>query len=63
MRLRAELSRINRIIDNKIMRGMNYAAEARRHKMLIARLYKMEKPATRNSNSSIFSSLFNYAFF
>lgn len=61
MRLQAELKNINRVIDSKIMRGMNYAAEARKHKMLIAKLYKMEKPVTRNSNSSIFS-FFNHAF-
>lgn len=36
--IRKELDRLNRRIDEKIIRGLSYAAEARRHKQLIARL-------------------------
>jgi hypothetical protein len=36
--IRKELDRLNRRIDEKIIRGLSYAQEARRHKQLIARL-------------------------
>lgn len=36
--LQAEMKRINRIIDHKILRGLPYKKEARYHKLLRARL-------------------------
>ena len=36
--IRAEIERLNRDIDLKIIRGINYAREARRHKYLMSQL-------------------------
>jgi hypothetical protein len=39
--IRHELESLNRMIDAKIMRGLSYAREARKHKMLLYRLYNL----------------------
>ena len=41
--LREELVRINDTIDQKIIRGLSYTKEARRHKFITARLRQLNK--------------------
>jgi len=53
--LRREISKLNRIIDMAIIRGVSYRDEARRHKFLVAQLARLQ-PHRR----SIFSTL-NFA--
>jgi hypothetical protein len=38
-----ELEILNRRIDQKILRGMSYVTEARRHKMLLAQLNRLHR--------------------
>ena len=39
--IEAEIKRINRIIDHKILRGLPYSRESFYHKTLVARLSRM----------------------
>lgn len=39
--LRAELERVNQEIDMRIIRGVSYAREARRHKFLLSQLRRL----------------------
>lgn len=41
--IKYEVRRINKIIDQKIMRGLPYVKEAQYHKMLVARLSLMNR--------------------
>ena len=41
--IRAELSMLNEVIDQKIIRGLSYKSEARRHKLLISQLGYMRR--------------------
>ena len=50
--LRREISRLNRIIDLAIIRGIPYREESRRHKFLVAQLARLQ-PRRR----SLFGSL------
>jgi hypothetical protein len=52
--IRKELDRLNRRIDEKIIRGLSYATEARRHKQLISRL----RPARPSMFSFLTSIIF-----
>jgi hypothetical protein len=49
--LRREISKLNRIIDLAIIRGVSYRDEARRHKFLTAQLARLQP------KRSLFSSL------
>jgi hypothetical protein len=49
--LRREISRLNRIIDLAIIRGIPYREESRRHKFLVAQLARLQP------RRSLFSSL------
>jgi len=40
--LRREISKINRIIDLAIIRGVPYREEARRHKFLVSQLARLQ---------------------
>jgi hypothetical protein len=51
--LQRELEILNHSIDMKIIKGVSYAKEARRHKYLLARLLSSKKA----SRSSFFSRL------
>ena len=50
-----ELEVLNRRIDHKILRGLSYTPEARRHKMLLSHLARVN----RHASPSIFSRLFS----
>jgi hypothetical protein len=50
--LRREITKINRIIDLAIIRGVSYRDEARRHKFLTAQLVRLQP-----RRQSLFSSL------
>ena len=39
--IRDEIAQLNKTIDLKIIRGMSYVYEARRHKILMSKLSKM----------------------
>lgn len=39
--LRAELERVNNEIDMRIIKGLSYAREARRHKLLTSQLRRL----------------------
>jgi len=41
--LREELVNVNDLIDRKIIRGLPYTREARRHKFITARLKQLQK--------------------
>jgi len=41
--IKSELRRVNKLIDQKITRGLPYGREARYHKMLTARLSLMSR--------------------
>lgn len=49
--LRREISKLNRVIDLAIIRGVPYRDEARRHKFLVAQLNRL------HPRRSLFSSL------
>jgi hypothetical protein len=55
--LKSQLRMLNRIIDEKIMQGKSYAAEARKHKML---LQKIESHSKQGFFDRMYS-FFNYA--
>ncbi|HEY4505772.1 MAG TPA: hypothetical protein VJG67_03715 [Candidatus Paceibacterota bacterium] len=46
--LRRELEVVNDIIDKKIIRGMSYAREARRHKFILSNLSSLRKGETKS---------------
>jgi len=48
-----ELEVLNRRIDQKILRGISYAMEARRHRMLLSKLTRLNQ----HSYPSFFSRL------
>ena len=58
--IRDEISRLNREIDLKIIRGLSYARESRRHRMLSAQLSRLVSNRTTNwfSKSLSYVSLF-----
>ena len=56
--LRRELGVLNEQIDLKIIKGLSYAREARRHKFLVSRLSDMQRES--KSNASWFSKSFNF---
>jgi hypothetical protein len=41
--IRTEVSRLNQEIDLKIIRGLSYSKEARRHKLLMSQLYRLSR--------------------
>ncbi|MBX4189283.1 hypothetical protein KW785_01650 [Candidatus Parcubacteria bacterium] len=41
--LKEELGSVNDLIDRKIIKGLSYAREARRHKFITARLRQLHK--------------------
>ncbi len=43
--LRAEIKKINYVIDQKIIQGLPYSREARRHKFLISQLNRLAPPS------------------
>lgn len=43
--IEAELKRLNDSIDRKIIRGISYAKESRRHKFLLSQLRNMRRAA------------------
>ena len=53
-----ELEVLNRRIDQKILRGISYAMEARRHRMLLSKLTRLNQysyPSFFTRLSSVFS--------
>lgn len=57
-----EIQRINRIIDLKIVRGEEYAKEARDHKLLLKKLrYQNRKSFLKRFFSMFFKSKLAYA--
>ena len=53
--IQKELEVLNRRIDDKIVKGISYAKEAHRHKMLLSQLTKFN----RHSKPSFFSNFFS----
>ncbi len=41
--IKGEIKRINKVIDQKIVRGSPYTREARYHKILLARLFILKQ--------------------
>ena len=41
--LRSELEVLNDIIDHKIIKGLSYAREAKRHKFILSKLAEVKK--------------------
>ncbi len=41
--LRRELENLNEIIDQKIIRGLSYAREARRHKFILRSIWHIKR--------------------
>ena len=44
--LRSEIKKINYVIDQKILQGIPYSREARRHKFLISQLNRLTPPSS-----------------
>ena len=42
-KIKSEIASLNRAIDRKILRGLDYSDEARRHKMLRAQIRKVRQ--------------------
>jgi hypothetical protein len=55
--LRSEIDDLNRIIDQKIVRGLSYRRESLRHKQLIR---EMRRSATRRSKSGGLSNFLSF---
>lgn len=49
-KIKSELSRINDIIDVKIVKGMSYRREALRHRFLLNRLVDLHRVSRFHSN-------------
>ncbi len=45
--LRKELKVLNEVIDARIMRGLSYARESKRHKMILSSLSKIRRTDSR----------------
>lgn len=54
--LRRELASLNDRIDEKIMRGLSYSVEARRHKMILSQLASIRR-ASRSGSGWFLKSL------
>lgn len=52
--LRNQISRLNVIIDRKIMLGRSYRMEARRHRILLRKLRQHKNPGFFDRLSSVF---------
>ncbi len=48
--LRSELEVLNDIIDHKIIKGLSYAREAKRHKFILSKLAEVKKE-NRSANN------------
>ncbi len=60
--LHSELVQLNDKIDRKIMLGRKYAAEARRHRMILIKLRRHAKSPSFGQRVGLsLASLFNYA--
>ncbi len=46
--LKSELDNLNRTIDIKILKGMPYNLEARKHKFLLSRFLQLKKEESRS---------------
>lgn len=46
--IRVEIKRLNREIDLKIIKGLPYKAEARRHKFLVSQFYGFYENTKKN---------------
>ena len=44
--LRSEIKKINYVIDEKIIHGLPYSREARRHKFLISQMNRLNPPSS-----------------
>jgi len=58
--LRDELEVLNETIDRKIIKGLPYSAEARRHKALLSQILNIRRRETR---SGWFARSFGFASF
>ncbi len=56
--IRKEINKINKRIDQKIVKGESYDREARRHKDLVVQLRKLESEASLARTLSLASFLF-----
>lgn len=54
--IQKELDILNRRIDDKILRGVSYGNEAKRHKMLLAQLTRFNR---HSSGKGIFARMFS----
>ena len=48
--LRKELEVVNDIIDQRIIKGLSYAREARRHKFILSRIQEIKREARSGTN-------------
>ncbi len=58
--LRREISKLNRIIDLAIIRGIPYRDEARRHKFLVAQLSRLQPRRMSLFSSFSFAHMFMF---
>jgi hypothetical protein len=56
--LRSELEVLNEVIDRKIIKGLSYTKEARRHKFLLSNIVDLRRAS--RSRSSWFSKSFGF---
>jgi len=56
--MRSEIERLNKVIDWKIIRGLSYTVEARRHKFLTSSLNRLSPRSGWFSRSLSFASMF-----
>ncbi len=59
--LRSEIKKINYVIDQKIIQGVPYGRESRRHKFLISQMNRLNPPS-RNwlARSMTFAAMFMF---
>ena len=48
--LRKELEVVNDIIDQRIIKGLSYARESRRHKFILSRIQEIKREAKSGTN-------------
>lgn len=58
--IRAEIERLNRDIDLKIIRGLSYKKESLRHRFLMNRLAELEPRRSWLGRSLQFASMFMF---
>jgi hypothetical protein len=58
--LKSELGALNDVIDQKIIRGLSYTREARRHKFITARIISLKKQTRSWFGKMVLSPAYYY---